>query len=69
MKIEVSDFNVSLGTSVLVILWWVSIWFMIEEAILFVSGNKRHIKLLVCLIISVSVVMVCSVFPQNLSRL
>ena len=68
MKIDVVDLHVSLGTSILVILWWVSMWFMIEEAILFISGNKRHIKMIVCLFISVSVVLTCSVFPQNLSR-
>ena len=68
MKIDVVDLHVSLGTSILVILWWVSMWFMIEEAILFISGNKRHIKMIVCLFIIVSVVLTCSVFPQNLSR-
>ena len=69
MRIEVADLNASLGASILVILWWVSIWFMIEEAILFVSGNRRNVKILICLFISVSVVITCSFFPQNLSRL
>jgi hypothetical protein len=66
MKAEAVDIQTSLGTSVLVILWWVALWFMFEEAILFVSGNRRNIKIMICLIIIVGIVAICAFFPYHL---
>ena len=54
----------TLGSSVIVILWWVSIWVLIEEGIEFVSGNRKHIKLAVCLTIIFGVVVTCALFPH-----
>ena len=42
-----------LGTSFIIILWWVALWFIIEETIVFLAGNKRHLKLSICVIIIV----------------
>lgn len=53
-----------LGSSVVVILWWVSVWVLIEEGIEFVSGNRKHLKLAVCLIIIFGIVLTCALFPQ-----
>ena len=66
MKIDAADIHTSLSSSILVVLWWVALWFMFEEAILFVSGNRRHIKMMICLIITVSIIIICSVFPYHL---
>jgi len=68
MKIEVADIHTNLSSSILVVLWWVALWFIFEEAILFVSGNRRHIKMMICLIITVSIIVVCSVFPHHLKH-
>jgi hypothetical protein len=68
MKIDTADIHTSLGSSVLVVLWWVALWFMFEEAILFVSGNRRHVKMMICLIITASIIAICSFFPHHLSR-
>lgn len=66
MKIEITDINGNLGTSVVVIAWWVAIWFIFEEAILFVSGNRRHIKVTICLIIMFIVFVTCCFYPYHL---
>ena len=63
-----TDVSIHMSTSVLVILWWVSVWAMIEEAILFVSGNRKHIKMIVCAIISVGVIITSSIFPHHIGR-
>ena len=42
-----------LGTSFIIILWWVALWYIIEETIVFLAGNKRHLKLSICVIIIV----------------
>lgn len=57
-----------IGTSILVILWWVSMWLIIEEGILFVSGNRKHIKMLVCALIGAGVLITCSIFPHHMER-
>jgi hypothetical protein len=44
------------------------VWAMIEEGILFVSGNRKHIKMIVCAIISVGVIITCSIFPHHIGR-
>lgn len=62
------DLTAHMGMSVLVILWWVAVWVLVEEAILFISGNRRHIKMLVCVLIIFSIVVTCSLFPHHLSR-
>jgi len=53
-----------LGSSVIVILWWASIWVLIDEGIEFVSGNRKHIKLAVCLIIVFGILVTCAIFPH-----
>ena len=52
------------GSSIIVILWWVAVWILVDEGIEFVSGNRKYIKLAVCLIIIFGVVVTCSLFPQ-----
>lgn len=52
------------GSSLIVILWWVAVWILVDEAIEFVSGNRKYIKLAVCLIIIFSVVVTCSLYPE-----
>jgi hypothetical protein len=42
-----------LSHSFLIIMWWVSLWLLAEETIIYVSGNKKHIKMSIC------VVMIC----------
>lgn len=63
-----TDLTFQMSTSILVILWWVSMWLIIEEGILFVSGNRKHIKMLVCALISVGVLITCSIFPHHMDR-
>jgi hypothetical protein len=42
-----------LGTSFIIILWWVSLWLIVEESISFISGDKRHVKMSICVMIIV----------------
>ena len=63
-----TDLTFHMSTSILVILWWVSMWLIIEEGILFVSGNRKHIKMLVCALIIVGVLITCSIFPHHMDR-
>jgi len=53
------------GISIINILWWVSVWYLIEEGIVFISGNKRHFKAMICIIISVSIVIYTSFYPEH----
>lgn len=52
------------GSSLIVILWWVAVWILVDEGIEFVSGNRKYIKLAVCLIIIFSVVLTCILYPE-----
>ena len=58
-----------LGTSVLIIVWWVSVWILIEEAIEYISGDKRHIKLYVCVILIVLISLYVNLYPALASKL
>jgi hypothetical protein len=63
-----SDLTLHMSSSILVILWWVSMWAIIEEGILFVSGNRKQIKMLVCAIIIAIVIITCAIFPHHIER-
>ena len=63
-----AEFTIQMSTSILVILWWVSLWILIEEGIVFVSGNRKSIKLLVCAVIVVSILIACAIFPHYIDR-
>jgi hypothetical protein len=58
-----------LGTSVLIIVWWVSIWILIEEAIEYISGDKRHVKLYVCVILIVVISLYVNMYPVIADKL
>ena len=53
-----------LGTSFIIILWWVALWFIIEETIVFLAGNKRHLKLSICVIIIVIITIYAHYTPH-----
>ena len=63
-----TELTFQMSTSILVILWWVSMWLIIEEGILFVSGNRKQIKMLVCAVIIVGVLLTCAIFPHHMDR-
>ena len=63
-----AEFTIHMIMSILVILWWVSLWILIEEGIVFVSGNRKSIKLLVCAVIVVCILIACSIFPHYIDR-
>ena len=63
-----ADLTFHMSMSILVILWWVSMWLIIEEGILFVSGNRKQIKMLVCAVIIVIVLITCAIFPHYIDR-
>ena len=58
-----------LGTSILIIVWWVSIWILIEETIEYISGDKRHVKLYVCVILIVLISMYVNMYPVLADKL
>lgn len=58
-----------LGTSVLIIVWWVSVWILIEETIEYISGDKRHVKLYVCVILIVLISVYVNLYPALASKL
>jgi hypothetical protein len=43
-------------------------WFIIEEGIVYVSGNRKSTKLLVCAVIVVGILIACSIFPHYIDR-
>jgi hypothetical protein len=55
------EVNVSyvIGHSVLVILWWISLWFLAEEFILYLSQDKKHKKVAICIAIVIIIVFYC----------
>jgi hypothetical protein len=57
------------GASIISILWWVVIWFLFEEAIAFTSGNKRHVKVLICMIVVILIVIYTRMFPTHIVSL
>lgn len=63
-----AEFTIQMSTSILVILWWVSVWILIEEGIVFVSGNRKSTKLLVCAVIVAGILIACSIFPHYIDR-
>ena len=63
-----TELTFQMSMSILVILWWVSMWLIIEEGILFVSGNRKQIKILVCAVIIVGVLLTCAIFPHHMDR-
>jgi hypothetical protein len=42
---------------------------LFEEVIEFTSGNKRHIKVLICMIIVIFVVIYTHMFPSHIESL
>ena len=50
-----------LSHSMLVILWWISLWFLAEETILFISDDKKHKKIAVCVVIVTMIAFYCYV--------
>jgi len=59
----------TLGVSIIIIMWWVSIWILIEEAILYVSADKRHLKLYVCTLIIIIITLCAHIQPHIISKL
>ena len=57
------------SVSIISILWWVALWFLFEEAIIFTSGNKRHIKVLICTIIIISIIIYSHINPTHVENL
>ena len=55
--------------SLISILWWVAFWFLFEEAIIFTSGNKRHLKILICIIIIALIILYAAMFPTHIESL
>jgi hypothetical protein len=53
-----------LGHSVLVVLWWISLWILAEEMILLISQDKRHKKMIVCITIIIFIIFYCYVNKQ-----
>jgi hypothetical protein len=58
-----------LGTSAVIIIWWVSLWLIIEETIAYVSGDKRHIKLAVCTLIIIILTIYAHIQPTFARKL
>jgi len=58
-----------LGTSIIIIIWWVTLWLIVEETIVYLSGNKRHLKLSICVVIIIIISIYAHVFPKFASRL
>jgi hypothetical protein len=50
-----------LGHSMLVILWWISLWIIAEEFILYLSQDKKHKKVAICIAIVSLIVFYCHV--------
>lgn len=50
-----------LSHSMLVILWWISLWFLAEEFILYLSQDKKHKKIAICIGIVTLIVFYCYV--------
>ena len=57
------------GVSIVSILWWVAIWFLFEEIIIFTSGNKRHFKVLICLSIVLIIILYAQFNPTHIEYL
>ena len=53
------------GLSIITILWWVSIWYLIEEGIEYIAGNKRHLKAITCIVIIISISIYCSIYQNH----
>jgi len=53
-----------LSHSVLVVLWWISLWILAEEMILLISQDKRHKKMIVCIAIIIFIIFYCYVNKQ-----
>ena len=57
------------GASIISVLWWVALWFLFEEAIEFTSGNKRHVKVLICMILVILIIIYTHMFPTHIKSL
>ena len=57
------------AASIISILWWVALWFLFEEAIAFTSGNKRHVKVLICMILVILIIIYTHMFPTHIKSL
>jgi hypothetical protein len=57
------------GVSLISILWWVAVWFLFEEIIILTSGNKRHLKIMICLTIIMLIVIYTQMFPTHIESL
>jgi len=55
--------------SVISVLWWVAIWFLFEDTITFISGNKRHLRVVICLVIIVSIVIYGILYPAQIQNI
>jgi hypothetical protein len=58
-----------LGTSAIIIIWWVSLWLIIEETIVYVSGDRRHVKLAICTLIVIVLSFYAHIYPAFTRRL
>lgn len=59
----------ALGTSILIILWWVSLWIILEELIDYASSSKRHLKIAICGFVIVLIVVYSHVRPTFVHKL
>ena len=57
------------SVSIISVLWWVVLWFLFEEIILLVSGNKRHLKVLICITIAALIYMYVIINPTHVESL
>jgi len=54
-----------ISLSMITILWWASIWYLIEETIIYISGNKKHLKAAICISIIMTITFYCYVYPEH----
>ena len=64
MKYVNTNTNMFLA-SIITILWWASIWYLIEETMVYVSGNKKHFKAFICMIIIIGITMYSFLNPDH----
>jgi len=51
--------------SMITILWWASLWYLIEETIVYVTGNKKHLKAAICIAIIMTIIFYCHINPDH----
>ena len=55
--------------SILSILWWVSLWYLFDEIITLVSGNKWQLKIAICVTIIILIYLYCIMNPSQIESL